>query len=108
MTCTTLAGAPLQEVLWCAIEQGAGGYAMAAILMFMLLLYAMYKFKLPIEAQVPIGIAILYIFAGAGAMEEAVKLNENAGASPFTLLMWIVVILIGTVVFFAFWRLRKS
>jgi len=103
MTCTALgANPPLAELLWCAFDLATGARILTAIMVFVFLVYALYKFKVPIIASVPLTLFMLYVFSGAG------DYNLRAGgAEVFTQMMWIAILLLGPIMFLAFWRLRK-
>lgn len=81
---------------------GAGSAAVVGILLFVLMLYAMYKFKLPFAVQVPIGLFVLFVFAGAGIRDAVV-----GGLTQFTVLMWIGVMAVGAMTALVIWRLRR-
>lgn len=103
MSCTALgANPPIQEIVWCAMELGAGGYAMAAALVFVLMLYGMYKLKLPFIVQVPVGLFTLFVFAGAGDVGL-----RAGGLGSFTVMMWAAIMVMGAITALVFWRLRK-
>jgi len=104
MSCTEIAAsAPIQEVLWCGIELATGSFMLAAILIFILMLYGMYKLRLPFEVQVPIGLFVLFVFAGAGTF--GLRLG---GVDAFTTMMLIAVMVVGAIIVLAFWRLRRT
>ncbi len=101
MSCLSLGANPaLFDVLFCGIQLGAGGMVLAAILLFILLLYGMYKARIPFVAMVPIGLMVLFVFAGAG-------IQELSQGDVFTNMMWIGVMFIGAIVLLAFWKLRR-
>ena len=101
MSCLELGANPaLFDVLFCGIDLAAGGFVMAGILMFILLLYALYKARVPFVAIVPIFLVILFVFAGAGIQQLRVD-------QLFTSLMWIAIIFISAIVALAFWKLRR-
>ena len=105
MSCTALGANPaIGEVLWCGVQMGAGGFLLATILVFALMVYGMYKFRIPFELSLPLGIFLAFVFAGAGNAEIVAAAG---GADVFTLLVWGGIIVVAAISFMAVWRLGK-
>lgn len=103
MSCTALGANPeIGQILWCALELGAGGAVFAGILLFAFMIYAMYKLRVPFVVQVPLGIFVLFVFAGAGSLNLVV-----GGFTQFTTMMWIVISAVGAITVLVFWKLRR-
>ncbi len=101
MSCLDLGTNPqLWDVLSCGVIEGMGGWVLAGVLIFVLLLYAMYKARLPFVVIAPIGLVFLFVFAGAGITSLRV-------AEVFTSLMWIALIFVSIIVMMVFWKLRR-
>jgi len=104
MSCTNLGTTPLlQDVFRCSVEMSTGGAVIAAIIMFGIIMYAMYKARIPFMVQVPIGLVILFVFAGSGLPNAQI-----GGLEAFSTLMWIAIIAVAAITILAFWRLRKQ
>ena len=73
---------------------------MAGILIFVLLLYAMYAARLPFIVMAPIALLFLFVFAGAGITSLRVD-------PVFTSLMWIALVGVSIVTVIVFWKLRR-
>lgn len=102
MSCLDLGVNPaLSEILSCSVELGAGGAVMAAVLMFILMFYAMYRLKIPAIAMVPLGLFIIYVFAGS-------RTNLPIGGLQIFANIGIMAIMaIGAIFVFAIWRFRS-
>lgn len=101
MSCLNLGANPaLFDVLSCGIIEGAGGWAIASLLIFILLLYGMYKARVPFVAIVPIFLVFLFVFAGAGITAMRVDV-------VYTSMMWIALSFVAIIIMLAFWKLRR-
>ena len=99
--CTSLLNPQIWDVVWCSLQLATGSALLAAILGFILLVYAMYTMRVPVMVAAIMSIMLIFVFAGAGVM-------ANALASPFfTNLMWLVIVVFGVIVVLVFWRLNR-
>lgn len=105
MSCTALGTNPaIGEVLWCGIQMGAGGFVIATLLIFLLLLYGMYKFRLPFEAALPLGIFLAFVFAGAG---NTTMMRQAGGLGIFVQFLLISFLVVGGIAAMLLWRFGK-
>lgn len=100
-SCTALgSNAQIGQIINCALDMATGSRLLTGIIVFTVLMYALYKCKVPFIPAFLIGLFAVYVFSGAGIMEY--------GASAlFTNLMLIGVMVLGAAIALVFWRLRR-
>jgi len=103
MSCLSLGTTPaLQEILVCTVQLAAGGAVPAAILMFLVMTYAIYKFKLPFLAALPITALVILVFAGAGDIS-----NRIGGLHIFEILGILLILIAGGGIITFFLKFRR-
>ena len=102
MSCTALGTNPaIQDILICAIQMAAGGPMIAAILVFMIFMYAIYKARLPLVSTIPAFILSVFVFAGAGTGQIV------GGVQMFENIILATLLLGGILLVLMIWRFRR-
>lgn len=98
--CTALLNPQVSDVFMCAFNLATGGFFLSMLLVFILLVYALYLFRVPMLASSGIVILTLFVFAGAGVADSGMP-------EIFKTLLLLAIMLFGAIVVLAFWRLQR-